>query len=233
MKRHIKRISQHFSPRRVVHRRRVKGIVQEFAEKFGLVYFGGISRDDDEYRIVRGLTVSNQHADLHYCIGTYEGYDVSFVERTDMLKRAGSSHAKVHKWHILEFDLLTAKGLPHMFVGMHTHSESFYLQLFNKFPHLRSLTLGALGQHKPEFLHKYKVYASPSDVLDVETLLTPLVTEMVSKHFGNLAIEISDSSLFIYSENGHLSLSLLEAMLKNGIWLANHIDMTAPKLINS
>ncbi|HEY1085366.1 MAG TPA: hypothetical protein VGE34_01410 [Candidatus Saccharimonadales bacterium] len=232
MRRLVKRISHHLSPKRLVHKRKTKGIVQDFAKKFGLVYFGGVSRSDEEYRIVRGLTVSNQHNDLHYCVGTYEGYDVSFVERSDMLKKAGATQVRAHRWHILEFDLLEAKGLPHVFVGMHSNSESFYLQLFNKFPHLRSVTLGMLGAHKSEFLHKYRVYTSPSDLLDVEALLSPLVTEMVSKHFGSLAIEIVDASLYVYSENTHLSAALLEAMLKNGNWLANHIDVTAQKLVN-
>lgn len=229
MKDQLGQISRAFSPTRLVARRRDKSIINDFAEKYGLVYFGRVVQDD-EHRMVRGMTVSVNHYDLHYCIGTYEGYDVAFVERSDTLV---SKHAKKsHRWHIIEFDLLAAKNLPHIFVGMHTHSESFYMQLFTKYPQLRSIVLGALGAHKSEFLHKYRVYASPSEVLEVEKILSPLVTEMVSKHFGSLAIELVGSSLFVYAEDHTLSLQLLEAMLKNGRWLADHIDRQADRSPN-
>ncbi|HEY0965463.1 MAG TPA: hypothetical protein VGE13_03205 [Candidatus Saccharimonadales bacterium] len=222
---------RNLSPTRFVRRRRDKSIVGDFAERHGLVYFGRVVQSDEEYRIVRGMTLSVNHFDAHYCVGTYEGYDVAFVERTDTLV---SRHGKKsHRWHIIEFDLLAAKHLPHIFVGMHSHSESFYMQLFTKYPQLRSITLGALGAHKAEFFQKYRVYASPSHAIDVERILSPLVTEMVSKHFGSLAIEIHDSSLYIYAENHATSTPLLEAMIKNGRWLADHIDRQADAQLRS
>lgn len=224
---HIQTLKKKFSPKRIVSRRRDRSIIVDFAEKNGLVYFGRVAQGADEHRIVRGLTVSTNHHDLHYCVGTYEGYDISFVERSDTLVSTKTRVKNVHRWHIIEFDLLVAKDLPHMFVGMHSHSESFYLQLFTKFPQLRAISLGALGEHKAEFLHKYRVYASPGHSLDVEKVLSPLVTEMVSKHFGALAIELLDSSLYVYSESASISESLLDAMLKNGRWLADHIDRQA------
>ncbi len=225
MRKKLNQARRSLSPARLVKRRRDKSTIVDFAEKYGLVYFGHVAQSDEEYRIVRGMTLSVNHHDLHYCVGTYEGYDVAFVERADTLV---SKHGKKsHRWHIIEFDLLAAKHLPHIFVGMHTHSESFYMQLFTKYPQLRAITLGALGAHKAEFLHKYRVYASPSQLMEVEYLLSPLVTEMVSKHFGSLAIEISDSSLYVYAEDHILSSQLLEAMIKNGRWLADHIDRQA------
>lgn len=216
-----------FSPKRLIARKRDKSVIVDFAEKNGLVYFGRVLQTEDEHKIVKGLTVSVNHYDQHYCVGTYEGYDVCFVERSDTLLSGENRAKKTHKWHIFEFDLLVAKDLPHTFVGMHTHSESFYLQLFTKFPQLRSLALGVLGEHTAEFLHKYRVYAVPGDALDVETLLSPLVTEMVSRHFGALAIELKGSSLFVYSERTAVSEQLLDAMIKNGRWLADHIDKQA------
>jgi hypothetical protein len=224
MKDQLGQIGRALSPTRLVARRRDKSVIADFAEKYGLVYFGRVAQDD-EHRIVRGMTVSVNHYDLHYCVGTYEGYDVAFVERSDTIE--SKNEKRSHRWHIIEFDLLAAKNLPHIFVGMHSHSESFYMQLFTKYPQLRSLVLGALGAHKGDFLHKYRVYASPSEAIQVEEILTPLVTEMVDKHFGSLAVEIFDSSLFVYAEDHTLTLQLLEAMLKNGRWLADHIDRQA------
>jgi hypothetical protein len=71
------------------------------------------------------------------------------------------------------------------------------------------------------------VYARPTNALEVEKILTPLATEMVSRHFGSLAIEIQDNSLYVYSEHQHLTRDLLMTMLKNGAWLAAHIDEQA------
>jgi hypothetical protein len=223
----VSKIGKRFSPARLISRRRGKQIIKDFSDKNGFVYFGRVYQGGIDRRIVRGLTVSNKHFDHHYCVGTYEGYDISFVERSDTLLYTGSKAKKSHQWHILSFDLLVAKDLPHIFVGMHTHSESFYLQLFTKYPHLRAINLSSSGVHKAEFLNKYRVYAKPGRAVEVESILNPLVTEMVSKHFGSLAIEIEGSLLYVYSENITLSEQLLDAMLKNGRWLADHIDRQA------
>ena len=77
-----------------------KRIVNQFADEFGLVYFGYVSQRSDEHHIVRGMTVSTNHHDDHYCIGTFDTYDVVFVERSDTLR-----NGKKHQWHIMEFDL--------------------------------------------------------------------------------------------------------------------------------
>lgn len=220
-------ITKAISPARIARRRSDKKIIQEFADQAGLIYFGYVSQLEDDHKIIRGMTLSTKHHDTHYCIGTYDDYDVSFVERSDVLQPSTKHAKKHHRWHILEFDLKTSRHLPHVFVGRHTHSETVYMQLFTKFPALRSIRLGALGQHTGEFLNTYRVYARPTNALEVEELLTPLATEMVSKHFGSLAIEISRQSLYVYSEHKHLSAQLLMTMAKNGAWLAHHIDEQA------
>ena len=230
MKRHVRKLTRSLSPKRVLDRRNDRRIIQAFGDEYGLVYFGHVSSENDEYHMVRGLTLSTQHRDLHYCIGTYEDYDVVFVERSDQLLNPAKKTRHSHRWHIMEFDLKTTVELPHVFVGPHAHSESFYLQLFTKYPELRALHLGNLGQHQPEFLAKYRVYGPPAQVIDVERLLTPLVTELITKHFGTLAIEIHESSLYIYSERLRLSSALLDGMLKNGAWLVSHIDAVSKEL---
>lgn len=212
---------------RIVSGRALKSIITSFAEEYGLVYFGFVSQRDDEHRLVRGLTLSNQHRDSHYCIGTYEGYDVTFVERADILNDRSKKTHRSHLWHIMAVDLYTTKELPHIFVGQHTQSESFYMQLFTKFSHMRSLSLGNSAVYPHEFLAQYRVYGHPSKVIEIEKMLSTVATEMISKHFGTLAVEIHENVLYVYSENPHVSSQLLEAMIKNGVWLARHIDDNA------
>ena len=204
-----------------------KRLIQNFADEFGLVYFGSVSQHSDEHQIIRGMTVSHNHQDAHYCIGTYGHYDISFVERTDTLKAKAT---REHTWHILQFDLHTKKELPHIFIGLHSHSESFYQQLLTKYSHLRPLSLGALYQQAPTFTTHYRVFGQPARHIDIETLLTSSVGEVFVTNFGALAAEIVDGSLYIYSEKAQLTSTLLEAMIKNGTWLAGHIDLAAEAL---
>lgn len=204
-------------------------VIESFGKEHGLVYFGRVS-SDDEYHIVRGLTTSTSHIDLHYCVGTYQSYDIAFVERSDDLLNARKKSRQQHRWHIMEFDLKTTAELPHVFIGSHEHNESFYLELFTKFPALRALNLGVLAPYNPHFLANYRVYGSAVDRIAIERIFTPEVAEMITKHFGRLAIEINHNSLYIYSEHLKVSHRLLESMLKNGVWLCQQVDAAAPHL---
>ncbi|MGK2896253.1 MAG: hypothetical protein ACSLEY_01440 [Candidatus Saccharimonadales bacterium] len=226
MRAHLKKMTHSLSPFRISSHYNAKKIFQTFAENTGLVYFGYVGTAD-EYEgqpVIRGVTVSVNHRDAHYCVGRYDNYDVTFVERTDMLKSSLTTPSVSHLWHILEINLHTSQDLPHVFVGRHTHTEGFYRQLFTKFPALRSIRLGTIEAYSGQFLSMYRVYTRPTNTVEVEKLLTPLITDMMSKHFGDLAFEIAHKSLFIYSEGNQLRHALLEAMLKNGVWLAKQID---------
>jgi hypothetical protein len=196
-----------------------KRLISRFCEEAGLVYFGFVSQRDDDHHIVRGLTVSNAHRDHHYCIGSHDGYDVVFVERSDTIQ---TNHH--HIWHILEIDLRDAKDLPHIFIGSPTHGMGFHSLLKAKYPSLHPAHLGVFGRHSTEFSDHFKLYAQPDRWLEAEKYFTPDITEKIGKHFKGLVLEIIDDSLYIYSEKSQLSESLLNTMLANGIWLAKMFD---------
>lgn len=221
---------QAVSPKQLIRGRNVVRMLHSFADEYGLVYFGNVSWQNDEHHIVRGLTLSTGHHDYHYCIGTYEGYDVTFAERRDQLKDPKTNKLHPHKWYIMEFDLHTTVELPHVFIGLHSHSDSFYRQLFTKYPNLRAIQLGILSRHEQSFLSERRVYGVAEDVIAIEKLFSHEITQQIHAHFGSLAVEIFDSSLYIYSEKVHLSAALLTAMIKNGVWLARHIDEVAKQL---
>lgn len=213
--------------KKATSRRGERAKIEEFALAHGLVYFGYVNQHDDEHHIVRGVTVSTKHRDEHYCIGSFDGYDVAFVERTDNVPSPRAAHSITHRWYIFEFDLHTRADLPHIFIGLHSHSESFYKQLFMKYPRLRPLRLGNLGEHTHQFLSHYRVYGAPQKLVEIEQLIRPEVGEMVSKHFGSLAVEIHDGALYIYAERAKATPALLDAMIKNGVWFARHLDGAA------
>ncbi len=202
-----------------------KRLITDFAEAAGMVYFGYVSQRSDDHHIVRGFTVSTKHIDDHYCIGTYEGYDVIFVERTDSL-RSG----KQHTWHIVEIDLKTKIDLPHLFIGSATQTPGFHELIKTKYHKMHATTLGATAEYPKDFLSSFGVYTSPAYGIAIEHLLPPQAASMIATHFKGLAFEVNDQSLYVYSEKPYITKDLLQAMLSNGHWLANTIDQNSRSL---
>lgn len=202
-----------------------KRLIVDFADRSGLVYFGFVSQRSDDHHIVRGLTVSNRHVDDHYCIGTYEGYDVVFVERSDSL-RSG----KKHVWHILEFDLKTTADLPHMFIGSATRGFGFHELLETKYPALTAASVGATASYPSDFTSHYAIYTKPEHAVSIERLITPEVATVAASHLKGLVMEVTEQALYVYSEKPHLTTELLDAMLSGGVWLAAQIDQNSRSL---
>ncbi|MES2876730.1 MAG: hypothetical protein V4678_04665 [Patescibacteria group bacterium] len=202
-----------------------KRLITDFADASGMVYFGYVSQRGDEHHIVRGLTVSTKHHDDHYCIGTYENYDVVFVERSDTLQSG-----KRHVWHIMEFDLQTAVDVPHIFLGSTNRGYGFHELLELKYPSLQSIELGVSAMYPDAFKKQLSVYATPAHAVSVEHLITPDVASTIAAHFSGLVIEVTERALYLYSEKAHLSSELLDTMLKNGAWLAAKLDENSRQL---
>lgn len=228
LKRHGNYVAKAFMPAKVLQSRLHAKVYKQFAERLGLVYFGFVDQRHDEHRLVRGLTMSAKHRDNHYCIGSYENYDVLLVERTDTIRFPGKP-ARSHEWIIMTFDLHTKIDLPHIFLGLHTHSDTFYAHLFTKFSQLTKAQLGTFGAYDAGFMNRYSIYTEPSQAIQAEKLIDPETAAIIA-HFGSLTVEIVDGSLYIYAENQRPTSALLEKMLKYGKWLAEVVDANAPKL---
>lgn len=224
-----KRLLHAFTPAKVVQSRLHKKVIMHFAEKVGLVYFGYVDQRDDEHRLVRGLTVSANHRDNHYCIGTYHGYDVTFVERTDTISFPGKS-SKAHDWLIMAFDLRTTVDLPHVFIGLNSHSDTFYAHLFTKFSNLSKAHLGTFGIYPQNFTQRYTVYTPPSDAVSAEMIIDSVVAKNIGDHFGTMTVEIANGCVYLYTDGQRPTAPLLEKMLQYGIWMATTIDRQAVKL---
>ncbi len=220
---HLIRIAKDIMLRNSVVSYRRKKVVTQFAAKFGLVYFGHVDQHDDEHHIIRGLTVSSSHKDEHYSVGSFDGYDVSLVDRYDILEHPNRP-LRTHRWIIIEIDLHKGKNIPHVFMGAHNHTDSSYAKLFTSVPSLQPVPLGTFGAHSPEFTQRYSLFAAASQFIEVERLFTIDVTRVVAAHFWPLAVEVYEGSLYVYSDNQTISVGLLETMLKNGLWLAEKLD---------
>lgn len=212
-----------FVPAKVIQSQLHQRIFKQFANKTGLVYFGYVDQRDDDHRLIRGLTISSTHRDNHYCIGDFSGYDIMLVERVDTLRFPGKPTRR-HDWIIMTFDLHTSVDVPHIFLGLHTHSELFYAHLFTKFAQLVKAPLGTFGAYDPAFTNKYALYTEPAQIVAAEMLFDQTITKTIADHFGGLTVEIVDGTLYLYAEHQRPTLALLEKMIKYGVWLAQSID---------
>lgn len=213
-------------PAKVLQSRLHKRVFMQFAEKIGLVYFGYVDQRSDEHKLVRGLTMSAQHRDNHYCIGSFHGYDITLVERVDTIRFPGKP-AKNHDWIIITFDLHVKEDLLHVFLGLHTHSETFYAHLFTKFSQLSRVPLGTFGAYDPAFTHRYAVYTEPAQAIAAERLFDHAITKTIGEHFGSLTVEISENTLYLYAEHQRPTVTLLEKMVQYGVWLSRAIEERA------
>lgn len=214
---------QRLVPSKVIQSRVYQRTFQRFADKVGLVYFGYVDQRNDEHSLIRGMTVSTKHRDNHYCIGSFEGYDITLVERVDTIHFPGKP-SKLHNWVIMTFDLHRSVDLPHVVLGSHSHNETFYAQFFTKYVHFTKINLEQTGAYSRDFMNKYTLYAKADHALSAERLFHPTLARSIADQFGSLSIEIHEETVYLYAEHHHPSTALLDSMLTRGMWLARTID---------
>lgn len=218
-----KQTIQRLVPSKVIQSSVYRRTFQQFANKVGLVYFGYVDQRNDEHSLIRGMTVSTKHRDNHYCIGSFEGYDITLVERVDTIHFPGKP-PKMHNWIIMTFDLHQSVDLPHVFLGSHSHDDTFYAQFFTKFTHFTKIDVQDVGTYSREFIKHYSFYSKSDHALSAERLFNPDLTKSIADHFGSLSVEIADGTLYLYAEHQRPSAALLEGMLTKGLWLARAVE---------
>ncbi len=207
------------------------GVYKAFTKKYDLVYFGSIDHTrDEEQRIVRGATVSTQHVDNHYSIGTIHGYDVILLERFDTLSEPTVKKPESYRWIMIQVDLHSTFRHPHVFLDGRHHDALFYKHIFMKFALLRKVETGLLAFADRSFHDRFTCFTAPGDVDILSQLLTSEISATLSAHFSHLDFEWWDDTLIVYSNGKQPTGALLEHMLRSGLWLARELDEQATKL---
>ncbi len=216
-----KKVLHQSLPSHLAKRHATKRIIRKLADDLGLVYFGYVDQQDDEHRLVRGITVSRTHDDHHYTVGTFKSYDIAFTIRRDTLEYP-DKRLKDHYWTILTVDLhTTSNDIPHFYISHHRIRE----ELLARFSTMNRLQLGAFAPYPESFTSAYEIYSSQEHAVEVQRVITPQLGEMIVQHFSNMSIEVADNTIYLYVTEKHPSRALLERMLNAGIWLAQIIDM--------
>lgn len=201
-------------------------VITKFGQKMGFVYFGSVNQHQDDHHIVRGFTVSSTHHDNHYSVGSVDGYDVTLVDRSDVIRNDKGIKSTCH-WLIIEIDLHTQQDIPHLFLGARNHDPRPYQTLFTTFPSLKEVDMGTFEAYGPEFTSRYSLFAKPTQAVEAERLLPASTARVVGAHFWPFSAEVHERTVYMYADNERVTASMLDALLENGIWLAKHLDMQA------
>ncbi len=215
-----KRLIRHLTPAHILKTRIIAGVVRKFAEKIGLVYFGQMHQGDEEYRLIRGHTVSTTHIDRHYSVGSLRGYDIAVVMRNDTILTARDQRERRCHWLIITIDLHTKGDLPHAYVGHRNRDDAFQAS----FEQLTPLYVGALAPYPPQFLNNYTVHSKAIDTIAIERMITPETAAVIVEHFDHASIEIEENTVYMYLESARPTEAQLDKLLSNGLWLAETID---------
>lgn len=205
-------------------------VFRGFADHYDLVYFGKLHQDDDQ-RIVRGVTVSTQHQDEHYCVGTIHGYDVVLLHRTDRIASHTGPRSEKYSWVLMQFDLHSKHDHPHVFVDGGHHNELFYQTLFVKFARLMKVDKSQFGSDNTAFSTKFTAYTPPDALDDIPVIINPEVGDTMAHHFAHLDFEWFQDRLIVYSTGRMPTKHLLDYMLRAGLWMADVLDKNGQQKI--
>lgn len=215
----IKRHIRHLSPRHMVRARLSAGTVRKLADKYGLVYFGAVDPHGDDYKLLRGFTVSRTQQDDFYTVGTLQNYDVSFVLRNDVVLTRDKKEQRCY-WFIVAIRLHAESTLPHFYVGPQASNAIFEAT----YSQLKPMYLGNRAAYPQKFISNFSMYTRPSDVIEIEHIFPPAAAQVIESHFGDMSFEVEDNTVYVYSESKYPNQALIESMLQNAMWLAKTLD---------
>ena len=216
----IKTALRHFRP---TIRQRGQ-MLRIFSDMVGLVYFGSVHQHDDDHDAVRGFTASLTHRDSHYCVGTYNGFDIRIVDRYDIIKGDPGKPPKEQFWTIIEITL-DAKDIPHMFFVPTGQFGGEYSRLFATQQHMQPIN-SLMSNHSPEFHGRYQILSRITNSHKVENLFSSPIIVGISTRFWPRGIEIEKGKLLIYIQERRLDKTALELTLSSALWLAEMINNT-------
>ena len=210
--------------RNVAHRHRPtvmnRGtILRRIAKKFNLIYFGKVDQNKDEHDLIRGITVSPVHNDDHYMVGTYEGRNVSIVDRSDVLGH-GKQETRYYWLTIrVELDYI----LSHILLFPLSHENRSYKQLT---AHHHIIPVNSLldSVYNDEFLRRYDVYSFAGHAHMVENIIPPDVAQVIAARFWPSAIEVDGKYLYVYLDEKALNETKTAAMVDAAVWLADRLS---------
>ncbi len=201
-----------------------KKAYHDLCERNNLVYFGAVTIHDEDAHIVRGMTLSNVHADAHYCVGTVFGRDVVFLQRSDNILSSDSRKHESYVWNILEIDLSDSLELTHTVLDGGHHERGFYSTLLSSHRTLQHIPEEYFSAQGAKFAAKFRVFAPLYAAQQLGELISPDTAAILAHHFSDFDFEWHADKLYVYYQTRTPSLMKLELMLRAGVWLSGELD---------
>lgn len=202
-------------------------VFHDVCNRYDLVYFGQIRDQDEEHRLVQGVTVSAKHRDNHYCVGSINDRGVILLEREDTLTIPNSSHTQHYAWVIVQIDLNEGAQLDHVFIDGKHHGRAFYQALFAKFARFAKVDEALLSNFDDQFAKHFDVFTPLDSVDRFLQLLGKEDSLIMAHHFGHFDFEWFQDRLIIYSNVKPLTSHHIEHMIKAGLWLAPQLERSS------
>jgi hypothetical protein len=209
-----------FLHRHTRHGRSRSRTLKQFASKLGLVYFGLVDQHVDEHDVIRGVTASTSHRDEHYAVGSYDGYGISVVDRSDIV--GPSPNQTEQHWVILQIKL--DQPTPKLFIKPMNHDSGEYDRLLDVNVDYKPLNEFFETRFSEEFLSRFVVYGAPGKIGEIEALLTPEFAQELAAHIWPQAIELSDQTLYAYISSKEPTDTEINTALVAALWLAHRLD---------
>ncbi len=206
---------------RMMTRTRQRGLViRKVAKKLGLVYFGAVSHDD-EHEVIRGITVSISHKDSHSAIGHFDGYDISLVDRNDMIKENGASTHR--RWAIIQVALKHRPMVSEVILLPHD-TKHHYAHAFTGLRHIQPIDALVAEPYSDEFLRRYSIMAPTHQSHEVNKTITPPLADLLAFKLWPHAVELKEQKLLVYITEDRLSETVLHVAVESALWLADSLD---------
>lgn len=196
-------------------------IVRKFTDTIGLVNFGLVHQHEDELDTIRGFTASVTHRDTEYAIGTYNGYNMSVVNRFDVVKVKNEN--KERFWTIISLDL-ERRDIPHIFFVPSGQEEVGYRRLYTARPNMQPLNGVLAHLYTEEFHNRFEIMARPTNTDRIEQVFSSNIAAGMATRFWPNGIEIERGHLMVYIAEHRLSKAVLEATLTSALWLADALS---------
>lgn len=169
----------------------------------GFMYIGDIDHTDDDVTPIRGYTHSIKHRDSHFAVGSYQGFDVRFVRRSEGQRTS----------YVAAFSVKSAA--PRFFIQNRDTQHPIHADR-----HVQSMIL---DHHSNTFTHNYEIIAKPQDFVLLESIWGTHATRALSTHLWPFSVEYADGTLYIYCHDVYSS-EIFASMLRTGAWIAKHIS---------
>mgnify|MGYP001562726165 CR=1 FL=1 len=217
----LRLVTRSFSLSREIATRK---IIKQFARKHELVYFGYVNQRDDANELIRGITVSTSHIDKHFCVGSYQGHDISVVERSNTIAFSDKA-SREYRWLIMQVDLHKG-GVPHMFIDANHHDQQFYETLFMRFANFTNAA-PLFTERDPSFARSFRTFVAADKFDHAAVVMQPAITHELTKQYRQFDYETDDDRLLVYANDPLVSPRVLQEMLAAGTWFAGQLDVAS------